>query len=135
MEFAILRPLMHSISTLLSIAAFSLHILLGCGWHLAHGADVERGSHAHHAPCSGHSEHQSNDSLPSSPDDCSGPQCVYMQAGHADMSQVNDVAVVPTTVVDPIACGQASAILREQFEIGIFHPHVRRHSALCHFLN
>ncbi|QDU26710.1 hypothetical protein ETAA8_17910 [Anatilimnocola aggregata] len=127
---------MHSITTLLSIAAFSLHILLGCSWHIAHGASEVHGSgehsHAHHLPCSGHSEQQS-DSLPTLPDSCSVQHCVYLPAGQTEISPANDVAVVP--VNDQIVCGQAIAIVHEQFEIGLFKPHVRRHSALCHFLN
>lgn len=147
---------MRTITTLLAIAAFALHLLLGCCWHHAHGAD-ELSEHHHashgcnhvHLPswlcptAASHGDHQhhehehdgsgDSDTTPHPP--CSDPLCVYLISGQVALPAPSDLAL-PVAFVD-LQTANAAAIV--SVAAGAPHDkfslHVRRHHALCQFLN
>lgn len=156
---------MRTCTTLLAIFAFGLHLLLGCCWHHAHGADELQGhqhdanglhvhlpqwltpSTASAAKCCSHKhshgkepahEHSqpTEGEAPATPHaPCSDPQCVYMVSSPVQVDAAQDISL-PVMLID------------QQFQVAEFRihiedlaghekisPHLRRHLALSRLLN
>jgi len=143
---------MRPTTTLIAAAAFTLHIMLGCCWHHAHGHDAEPG-HVHaaqtydhvHEHCHGGLSHfhgeqhqhgdESEESEPATPEHCSDPQCVYVNASKTPLPLCNQVMLLPVVVSDTMLALHSPASSHVLDDLGKYPPPVRRHAALEHFLN
>ncbi|WP_254508923.1 hypothetical protein [Anatilimnocola floriformis] len=141
---------MRIFTTLIAIFALALHLLLGCCWHHAHGAEEltshqheSAGHHVHLPGCCGHSHSQAadhddeapadSDSAPSIP--CSDPQCVYVVSGQAQVPAAHDIAL-PLAIVDQQPAETlVIAFVHDLAEQERISPHLRRHLALSRLLN
>lgn len=134
---------MRSILTLLATAAFSLHILLGCCWHHAHGAG-EMPGHVHgpqaydhvHVHGHGHCTHEHSDSDPEDHHEfCSDPQCIYLHAGPVTFEFVQPVALLSVVASDVLFSTSARPVLAQWDDRGKSPPDVPLFLAFEHFLN
>jgi hypothetical protein len=137
---------MRIFTTLLAILAFTLHLMLGCCWHHAHGAEelaghqhAGEGHHVHLPTCSGH--HHSHNDQQDAPVDpaphvpCSDPQCVFTVSGQVQVPVAHDVAL-PLAIVDQQpADSLLLAFVHDLAEHEKVPPHLRRHLALSRLLN
>ncbi|WP_425617632.1 hypothetical protein NA78x_001313 [Anatilimnocola sp. NA78] len=142
---------MRSIITHIAVSAFTLHIMLGCCWHHAHGADAEPG-HVHSAQAYDHvhehshgglshfhgerrADDDSDESKPATPEPCSDPQCVYVHASKSPLPLCCQVAALPVIVSQTLPQLPLRISHRSLDDLGKYPPPVRRHVALEHFLN
>jgi hypothetical protein len=155
---------MRSFLTLLALFAFSLHLLLGCCAHHAHGEEGLPG-HQHpgngynhiHLPawlspatktCCHHGHDHSHpgqkhehDSSPTPHVPCADPECVFVAAGQSDSSHLDFVCVdhsasLPVTSDERLREALAPGLnTRDSARNPAISPHLRRHLALSRFLN
>lgn len=142
---------MRNFTTLLAIFAFGLHVLLGCCWHHAHGADELHGHqheavghHVHLPQCCSHShlhnaaheqEHPQSEETPAPHAPCSDPQCVYLVSSPLQIEIAQDV-MLPLAPIDlQLQAADFRASIHDLAEDENFSPHLRRHLALSRLLN
>jgi hypothetical protein len=140
---------MRTLTTLLAIFAFGLHLLLGCCWHHAHGADELHGHqhdavghHVHLPKCCSHShshgsenEHSQSEDAPAPHAPCSDPQCVYLVSSPLQVDAAQDV-VLPLAPVDlQLQSAEFRTSIHNLAEHEKNPPHLRRHLALSRLLN
>lgn len=140
---------MRTITTLLAIFSFGLHLLLGCCWHHAHGADeipghnhAANGRHVH-LPCCGHShahdnqpEQEQSDESPVTPHaPCSDPQCVYLLSSPVLVDAAQDIALPVLLNDQQLQAVDFRASIHDLAGHEKFSPHLRRHLALSRLLN
>ncbi|QDU26928.1 hypothetical protein ETAA8_20120 [Anatilimnocola aggregata] len=143
---------MRSAITLIATAAFSLHLMLGCCWHHAHGAnadaehvhgpqaydhchDHENGLAHFHAHDHENATPNSDESLPATPEVCTDPQCSYLNVGKSPLPQCDLIALLPPVVSEQLVTSRTLLTARAIDDFGRYPPPVRRHAALEHFLN
>lgn len=140
---------MRTIFTLFATAVLSLHILLGCCWHHAHGAGAMPGhvhgpqayDHVHvqalvpvhhHSGC----DHEHDDSdKPEHHDICTDPQCMYLNAGVVTFDFHYLVATLPVANSDSLSQPNARQICGRWDDRGKSPPDVPLFLAYEHFLN
>lgn len=142
---------MRTFTTLLAIVTFVLHLLLGCCWHHAHGADElsghqhEANGHHVHLPYCGHShphgsqpdhEHSHPEESPVTPHaPCSDPQCVYLISSPVQVEASPDI-VLPMLLIDQqLQPASMRASIDDLAGYEKILPHLRRHLALSRLLN
>ena len=121
---------MRLVVTLITAAAFALHLALGCCAHHAHSNEeatqlTERtATHCH--DCPGHIG-QSQDSRPSWPgkshsdcpgERCSDGSCVFMVSGKTVVAKAVFAAVLPHYFAGPVALGSNSSPLTAAIDSG-----------------
>jgi hypothetical protein len=147
--------MMRPFITAIALLAFTVHLLLGCCAHHAHGEEGLRGhqhnghsynharlpgwlcSNSHHG-CDHHGHHNQGheeDSQPTPHVPCSDPQCVFAEFDQSALSAMDHVQSTPVTVSERLLASQWLGTSLEFAEQEKISPHVRRHVALSHFLN
>jgi len=146
---------MRPVVTLLALFAFTVHLLLGCCAHHAHG-DEGLGTHQHgghsynhvHLPgwiCShshhgcghhghDHSEHE-EESQPTPHVPCSDPQCVFAAVDQGELATAGNIQSMPVMACESLMANQWLGSTLAFAEHEKIPPHVRRHLALSRFLN
>lgn len=136
--------------TLIATAAFSLHILLGCCWHHAHGANAPPG-HVHTAQAYDHvhvqalvpeKHHHSGCQHQHESDDeqehqgiCTDPQCVFLHAGAVIFDLDSQVATLPVIVSDSLSERVMLTHRAQWDDRGKLPPDVPLYLAFAHLLN
>lgn len=147
---------MRPVITFIAIVSFSLHLLLGCCWHHAHGDDCPPG-HSHglqaydHSHAHGHHdhathqhathEHGSGDSTPAGEDSepptssCCDLQCSYVSVEAAAAPHCDLVTLLPIKLVEPTSFASNCVVYVTLEEGDTFEPPVRLHLAHAQLLN
>jgi hypothetical protein len=145
---------MRTIVTTIAIAAYTLHLMLGCCWHHAHGADCPPGhvhgpqaydhvhvhlhdhshaDHQHHQPLTPTQSSDQDDSQPGA--SCGDGQCSYVVAEVVTIPQCDLVTLLPTVTSQPLVFATIGARSSWVDEQGSYAPPVRAHLAHSQLLN